>query len=341
MSTPQTTTEKNTSIESQKPKGLKDWIQSDAFKSAINQALPKHMTTDRFARVCLTALMKSPKLLDCTKESVFKAMLDCSSLGLEPDGRRAHLIPYGKTCELIIDYKGLIELAKRSGEVKNWRAELICENDEFSWSNGIVEHKVNWLKSRGKALAVYSHVRNKDDIDDYEVMTMQQVEAVRKRSKAGNNGPWVTDFDEMAKKSVIRRHSKRLTLSPEFMEALQKDGDRYDDIPSLTLDDMKPKRLSDAPNHAPSEKDIEVTPESPKVNPDSKIGNASLAKIMKSMEANPNITKPMLMEHLAVNYKIEKLGDLKEWQVEDVFDFINSSEREPGSDDGELPDFDQ
>ncbi len=232
----------------EKPKTVKDWLSSDTFKSQVKAALPSHMTPERFVRVALTTLMKTPKLAECTQHSIFKVMLDCSSLGLEPDGRRAHIIPYGTEATLIIDYKGLIELAKRSGEVKNWRAELVCENDVFSWENGIVTHKVDWLKSRGKALAVYSHVRNSNDVDDYEVMTMDQVEAIRQRSRAKNTGPWVTDFNEMAKKTVIRRHSKRLTLSPEFSEALSKDFDRADDI-VLPADDFNvidmPKRLSE------------------------------------------------------------------------------------------------
>jgi recombinase, phage RecT family len=219
-----------------KNKTMKDWLKGDEFKVAMASALPSHMPVDRFIRIALTALMKVPKIAQCTQHSLFKCMLDCGSLGLEPDGRRAHIIPYENRkagtveAQLIIDYKGLIELSKRSGEVKNWRAEIVCENDDFSWENGIVTHKVDWFNPRGKALAVYSHVRNTKDVDDYEVMTLAEVGEIRKRSKAANSGPWVTDFNEMAKKTVIRRHSKRLTLSPEFMEALQKDADRFDDI---------------------------------------------------------------------------------------------------------------
>lgn len=356
MSAQQPTT--NIETQKEKPKGVREWIQSDYFKSAIAQSLPKHVTPERFARICLTATMRTPDLLNCSKESVFKAMLDLSSLGLEPDGRRAHLIPFKNNksntyeVQLIIDYKGLIELAKRSGEVKNWRAELVCENDSFRWENGIVYHSVDFLKPRGKPLAVYSHVRNKGDIDDYEIMTLDEVSKIRDRSKAGKFGPWVTDFNEMAKKTVMRRHSKRLTLSPEFAHAIEVDSDRVEDLPQVTFEDLKPRRLSEIGAQAPI--DIEPTeyqgivekakqepPQAVKIDPDAKVGNASLAKIMKSLEINPHITKAMLLDNLSINYKIEKLGDLKEWQVDDVVDFINSAVREPGSDDGELPDFDE
>jgi recombination protein RecT len=155
-----------------------------------------------------------------------KAMLDCSSLGLEPDGRRCHLIPYGTEVQLIVDWKGLVELAKRSGEVVSWKAETVKERDSFDWQTGEITHSINWREDRGKLQAVYSIVKLSNGEIDTEVMTLAEVEAIRKRSKAGGSGPWVTDFEEMAKKTVIRRHSKRLTLSPEFHQALEIDSDK-------------------------------------------------------------------------------------------------------------------
>ncbi len=223
-----TETTQTTAVATAKPKGLRELLTGDQFKMQVAAALPSHLKPDRFIRVALTALTRTPKLMECSQESFFKCMLDLSALGLEPDGRRAHLIPYGTACTLIIDYKGLIELAKRSGEVAMWRPMTVCEKDVFGWENGIVSHKVNFLEPRGKMLAVYSHVRTKDGDDDYEVMTLQECEAIRKRSKAGNSGPWVTDYESMCLKTVMRRHSKRLTLSPEFREAVEKDGDQID-----------------------------------------------------------------------------------------------------------------
>ena len=245
------TSEKVTAIATSQPATVKEWLQSDAFRAAVKKALPSHLTADRFIRIAMTALMRTPQLAQCSKESIFKAMLDLSSLGLEPDGRRAHLIPYNnkKTgqleAQLIIDYKGLIELSKRSGDVAIWRAEIVCENDDFGWENGIVSHRIDWRRPRGKMQAVYSHVRTKDGIDDYEVMTKDQVDGIRRRSRAASSGPWVTDFEEMAKKTVMRRHSKRLTLSPELSDALAKDGDRIDVDDSVIVEDLMPKRLSE------------------------------------------------------------------------------------------------
>lgn len=219
----------NTEIQQRtEPKTLKQLINSNAVRDQIARALPAHMAPDRFLRVATTTLLRVPKLLDCSQESFMKAMLDCSSLGLEPDGRRCHLIPYGKEVQLIVDWKGLVELAKRSGEVISWKAETVKEKDLFSWVNGEVHHEINWRGDRGKLEAVYSIVKLESGEVDIEVMTLVEVEAIRKRSKASGSGPWVTDFEEMAKKTVIRRHSKRLTLSPEFHHALEVDSDKVD-----------------------------------------------------------------------------------------------------------------
>jgi recombination protein RecT len=205
---------------------LRSFIAGDTFKQQVALALPRHMTPDRFARVALTAITRTPKLLDCTRESLLKCLMDCSQFGLEPDGRHAHLIPYKDQCTLIIDYKGLMALARRSGQVSVFRAELVKEHDEFDWHNGMVTHSINWRLDRGKTDCVYSYVKFQDGSEDWEVLTLAEVNAIRARSRAKDSGPWVTDFDEMAKKTAIRRHSKRLTLSPEFQDAIDRDDDR-------------------------------------------------------------------------------------------------------------------
>lgn len=216
----------------QRPKAVLDiraYLDDPRIQAQIARVLPQHMTPDRFARIAITAITKTPKLMDCSRETLLRCLMDCSALGLEPDGRHAHLIPYGKDCTLIIDYKGLIALARRSGSVSLFKAELVKENDVFRWDDNVVQHSIDWMSDRGKTAAVYSFVKFKDGAADWEVMTLAEVEAIRKRSRAGNGGPWVTDFDEMAKKTVIRRHSKRLTLSPEFERATEFDDDRLEE----------------------------------------------------------------------------------------------------------------
>src|ERR1051326_6456109 len=102
-------------------KDIKVLITGEQFKLAVAQALPKHLTPDRFIPTALTAMTRTPKLAECDQASFFAALMTLSQLGLEPDGRRAHLIPFENRkrgvveCQLIIDYKGLVELAYRSG----------------------------------------------------------------------------------------------------------------------------------------------------------------------------------------------------------------------------------
>jgi recombination protein RecT len=218
----------NTEIKKQtKPRTLKNLLSEDNVKNQFALALPKHLSADRFARVAITALTRTPKLQECTPESFMRCLLDLSALGIEPDGRRAHLIPYGKECTLILDYKGIAELVMRSGTVTSIHADKVCENDEFVVNRGKIErHVVDYKAPRGNAYAFYVIVTFKDGSEKCEVMTRDEVEGIRKRSRAGQSGPWVSDFDEMAKKTVFRRSSKWLPLSPEIQEAIRTDEER-------------------------------------------------------------------------------------------------------------------
>jgi recombination protein RecT len=225
-------------------KAFRELIESSKFKDQIAAALPKHLTSDRFVRVLLTATIKVPKLAECTQASVFKSIFDCAAMGLEPDGRRAHLIPYENRragtveCQLIIDYKGLAELAMRSGAVAYLHADVVREGDVFDYSMGeLRSHVPHFLRrddhkpeQSGKVFAAYALVRMKDGTAKAEVMSRDDIEAIRSRSRAGGSGPWVTDWNEMAKKTAFRRLSKWLPLSPEIRDAFDKDGDTPDPL---------------------------------------------------------------------------------------------------------------
>lgn len=212
------------------PKTIKDLIAGDQFRSAVQLSLPKHLSADRFVRVALTALTRQPKLQQCDQHSFFNCLMTLSQLGLEPDGRRAHLIPFGKECQLIVDYKGLVELVMRSGLVSNIHADIVCDNDDFEYDRGeIKKHKIDFKKPRGSMYAAYAIVKFKDGTEKSEVMSKDDIESVRKRSRASNNGPWVTDFSEMSKKTVFRRMSKWLTLSPELRDAVEADDESMEE----------------------------------------------------------------------------------------------------------------
>lgn len=209
---------------------IRQHLMSDGLKAQIAAALPKHMSADRMARVALTTINKTPKLAQCTQESFFSALMTCSQLGLEPDGRLAHLIPYGNQCQLIIDYKGLVDLAYRSKEVLSIHADVIYEGDEFEYDLGQVKRHTPyaWRKDKpeekGKLLGAYCIVKMQG-AEKHEVMSVDEIEAIKKRSKSGGSGPWVTDFNEMAKKTVFKRASKWIPLSPEVRDAAAAEDD--------------------------------------------------------------------------------------------------------------------
>lgn len=205
----------------------------DKLKESWALVLPNVCTPERFARVALTCLRKNQKLAMAIQTqqgrlSVAEQFMKCAELGIEPDGRRAYLIPYKNEVQLIIDYKGIAELAMRSGKISNIHADKVCENDEFEYNVGMIEkHRIDFKRERGNTYAYYAIVTFKDGTKECEVMSKADIDKIRLRSKSANNGPWVTDYDEMAKKTVFRRLSKWLPLSPEMQKVLDIDDEDF------------------------------------------------------------------------------------------------------------------
>lgn len=209
----------------------RELLVSDQFKAQMANILPRHLTPDRMARVALTTMQKTPALAECSQTSFFNVMLTLAQIGLEPDGIHAHLIPFntnkgGKIVQLIIDYKGLVALVMRSGQVSNIHADVVCTEDKFKFNLGeIVQHEIDFKQPRGEVYAVYCIARFKDGTKKCEVMSRDEVEGIRRRSKASNSGPWQTDWNEMAKKTVFKRLSKWLPMDNNIKDALQADDD--------------------------------------------------------------------------------------------------------------------
>lgn len=220
----------------------------EKLKESWKMVLPSVCTPDRFARVALSCLRKNEKLVQAiqTKEgqvSVAQAFMQCAELGIEPDGRRAYLIPYKNEVQLIIDYKGIAELAMRSGYISNIHADKVCENDEFVYNMGNIEkHIIDFKNERGKPYAYYAVVTFKDGTKKCEVMSKNEIEAIRDRSAAwsaykkyGKICPWNTDADEMSKKTVFKRLAKWIPQSPEMQKAIEWDDEDYKKNP-ITID---------------------------------------------------------------------------------------------------------
>lgn len=210
-------------------------------KAQIQAALPRHLTAERMMRVCNTAVQKTPQLLDCEPRSLIGAIVQASQLGLEPDGTLGHayLIPFnnrksGKTeCQFIPGYKGLIELARRSSQISTIYAQAVHANDEWDFSFGLdprLTHKPT-DGDPGPLIAVYAVARLRDGGAQFEWMWKREVDAIRASSRAGNSGPWVTHYEEMAKKTALRRLCKLLPTSPELARAVALDEQAEASVP--------------------------------------------------------------------------------------------------------------
>jgi recombination protein RecT len=217
----------------EKPTTIQGFLET--YKGEIQRALPRHMTADRMARIALTEFRKNPALLKCEPASLFGAVIQCAQLGLEPGGALGHayLIPFENRkkniteVQFIVGYRGMIDLARRSGQIVSLEAHAVFEGDQFECEFGLestLKHVPDWQNENrtkdDKLKFVYAVAKLKDGGTQFEVMSRAEVIAIRGRSRAASSGPWVTDFVAMALKTVIRRLFKYLPVSVEMQQAI-------------------------------------------------------------------------------------------------------------------------
>ena len=213
---------------SQKKNNIRSLLEKS--KAQIAMALPKHLNADRIVRVAMTSIQRTPKLLECDPISLVGAIIQSSQLGLEPDGvlGHAYLVPFKNSkknrmeVQFIPGYKGLIDLARRSGQVVSISAHIVYDKEQFELKFGFdetLEHTPLPPSKRGEAKGVYACARLKDGSVHFEWLWAEEVEEIKKSSKAGNFGPWKTHPAEMWRKTAIRRLAKYLPLSVEFSKA--------------------------------------------------------------------------------------------------------------------------
>lgn len=197
----------------------------EQMKPQLKLALPKHLSPDRMIRVALTEWRKTPNLQKCDTTSFLGSIVQASQLGLEPGSALGHcyLVPYKRTCQLIIGFRGMIDLARRSGQIISLSAHTVHKNDEFHYELGLHEdlRHIPAPGDRGEMILVYGVARLVGGGFQFEVMTKSDVDKIRNKSKAGTGSgtPWGAHYDEMAKKTVIRRLFKYLPVSIEMATA--------------------------------------------------------------------------------------------------------------------------
>lgn len=207
------------------PQTIQDYIK--VYEKQVARALPKVITPERFTRMVTTAVTQTPKLAGCTPQSFVGAMLTAAQLGLEPNTPlgQAYLIPYGNQCQFQIGYKGMIDLAHRSGEIKSIEAHIVYEKDEFDFEYGLdakLRHKPT-KGEKGDPVWVYAIYHQKDGGYGFEVMSWDECIAHGKRySKTYKNGPWQTNPEEMAKKTVLKKVLEYAPLKSDFVTADEK-----------------------------------------------------------------------------------------------------------------------
>lgn len=204
------------------------------MKPQIEKALPSVLTGERFSRMVLTAMSTNPQLAECSPNSFLGAMMQAAQLGVEPNTPlgQAYLIPYRNhgqlECQFQLGYKGLIDLAYRSGEITSISAHEVCENDDFEYELGLDEklrHKPA-LKDRGAVILYYAVFRTKAGGSGFAVMSVEDIKNHSKKySKAAGSSysPWATNFDAMAKKTVIKQALKYAPIKTEFVRAVSTD----------------------------------------------------------------------------------------------------------------------
>ena len=213
-------------------KTLRDYIKS--MEGEIKKALPSVLTPERFTRMMLSAVSHTPKLPECTPKSFLAAMMSAAQLGLEPNTPlgQAYLIPFKNKgvleVQFQVGYKGLIDLAYRSGEVDIIQAQAVHENDVWECEFGI-EPKLKHIPAdtnRGEVVRYYAMFRTKTGGYGFEVMSVDDIKAhAAKYSQSFNSSfsPWKTNFDAMAKKTVLKQCLKYAPMKSDFVKAIASD----------------------------------------------------------------------------------------------------------------------
>lgn len=185
-------------------------------------ALPAHVTVEKFTRVAMTAIQNTPELVNVDRRSLFGAIVRLAQDGLLPDGREAAIVKFGDKAQAMPMIAGILKKIRQSGEVAKVNAFVVHEKDDFTVRYGFdesVEHVPPPLdQPRGKPIGAYATAVLTDGSQLLEVMSLEEIEKVRKVSRASTRGPWVDWWGEMARKTVMRRLSKRLPMSTDLEE---------------------------------------------------------------------------------------------------------------------------
>jgi len=216
-----------TEVATAKPDSLREMLTGTKMKQQFALALPKALPIDRFLRCLITTINQTPKLLECDRTSVLAGAMTAAQLGLEIDPAlgRAYLLPYKGKAQLIIGYKGYVDLAYRSGQLAGLQAEAVYEADHFSYALGLdpkLEHIPADTENRGELKYAYAVASLANGGKAWRVLNRAQVMKHKRSSQSAGSSysPWTTHEEEMWRKTAIRALASILPLSPEIRDAV-------------------------------------------------------------------------------------------------------------------------
>lgn len=204
----------------------------NAMQGELKNALPPQISTEKFVRTTLTAVQMQPAILEADRTSILGSCMKAAQDGLLLDGREAALVIFntktGKKVQYMPMVGGILKKIRNSGELQTISSHVVYEKDHFEYELGDEEritHKPYLGEDRGSVIAAYAIAKTKDGGIYRDVMTVGEINKVRASSRASNTGPWVDWYDEMAKKTVLRRLAKRLPSSADLDQVIESDNE--------------------------------------------------------------------------------------------------------------------
>lgn len=294
-------------------------------KNEIAKALPAHLTPERFARLALTLVRTTPKLLECSAKSIMGGIMMAAQLGLELGVLgQAYLVPFKNEAVFVIGYRGMIELARRSGNIKNINAHQVYAGDDFKLQYGLdekIEHVPYFItgKPKGEFLGVYCVAKFVDGGHSTLYMPKDELDAHRQRSKASGSGPWVTDYEQMCLKTVVRGLFKWLPVSVEQARQVAGTDETAKHVLSTKMEDEasvidNPDLFAQAEVVTPLEENPVVPPVEPVTETKKPAG---LTVAQSKIAAMPKVLRDSATEALGIKTALWQLTDAECVEIEE------------------------
>jgi len=243
---------------------LATMLRDPGIMKSMSEGISKLIPIEKLIKMGIIAAQRTPKLLQCTQNSIIFSLMTSGQLGLDCSGilGQAYLIPYKNQATFIIGYKGLVTLAYRSGQVRSISTDVVFQDEPFTFKRGtktVLEHIPNYrierdysLKGIGEIECVYCIVELTNGSQHIEVMGVGAIEKIRKSSRNGDGDIWTIYWCEQAKKTVYRRCSKWIPLSIDYhdehadayVNAISVDNSQFEDADYV---DIEPPEFESSP----------------------------------------------------------------------------------------------